>query len=50
MLKGDVCHYVVRVTSAENRLPAFEIRGLDNESVRNYFIKYFEFDDTSNNG
>ena len=50
MLKGEVCHYIIRVTSSENSLPAFEIKGLDSENVRNYFIKYFEFDDTSNNG
>lgn len=50
MQKGDVCNYVVKVTSSENRLPAFEVKGLDSDNVRNYFIKYFEFDDTSNEG
>lgn len=50
MVKGDVCNYVVRVTSSENRLPAFEIKGLNTDNARNYFVKYFEFDDTSNDG
>ena len=50
MEKGDVCNYIIKVTSSDDRLPAFEIKGLDAENARNYFIKYFEFDDTSNQG
>ena len=50
MFKGDVCNYVVKVTSQENSLPAFEVSGLNGRNVRDYYIKYFEFDDTSNDG
>lgn len=50
MSKGDVCNYIITVTSSDNRLPAFEIKGLNSENAREYYVKYFEFDDTSNQG